>query len=1035
MADKKRVGVFFDGTGNHNENDKGIDKSNSNVGRLYDQYSGDDRFYEKGVGTADLTKKQIKKVHDAKGEDSFTMPWEEGDNRSDYYSETAQAVGHGMDTRVDNNLEKIKDFISDNPDSELTIDIFGFSRGAAEARFFINKANAYINEKNLQGKVKVGFVGIYDTVESDNVYNGRQGNINLNKDSADKIVHFTAKDERRDTFDLTTLKDKDGKLASNMEEIEMIGVHSDVGGGYNFTKKGEGEDCDADEEQCYRAEPAVRKCLTAPYLGGDNAILQRSLELDSFAKKHNYNILEKTRTFYMNPQTPVLSNTEVCAKMEHRVYDGLNNVHLNLMIDKARDAGVPLNWIDINNEDYSYNIKDEELKKYYQLKKENKPISQNLSEEIQSKYVNDSTIGLMNFDNDSGIFDADGKARDTILNKPNEAVPPNKVKEEKDYGQDNHVTLPSQNKYDYVTLPSQNKYDYVPFNFNKSNNDFLRSTRYKLKTNSPKQISPGQKRMNWVMDNVFNPLAKSMSLTTQKYVNETVNFTQSMAKGSYDRGLKGFYDNVNEGSYGKAFMNAAVGIPNVVLGAAEGLTNYVTDNKYEDKVKSIGDFVDIGMKGKGIASPIINPTKKSGVYNMLDSTIGAGNTFLSQTQAPHKSNTINVNLENKSQKLFKKLGLKHEKIPTLNHDQNLPDNVEGMYRKDDLTLKKNPRVSDKKAEAVAMHEIYHHTQKDKGLELWQEEAQANMIEKAYLNEIEEDSQEIEFDLIYAYTIKQFYEHEELEQLVCILDGDVSSAKKVYSNAMYVIAESKGKEINNIGYDNSQVKKVIGDSGFRYKESDRKYSLNEKGMQRNEFGIFTQTKEQINKDLEIESNDSKIGFSSDAKYNIFNKINSSGNDQFKVDGEGGLIFGATVKEDGNYYEGKIGMELSSGLSVEGRHSFIDGGAEIGAKATFSKGVGWSKDVKVAKLGEGVGGGFSVDTPIGSASVDARVEPWQVYKVVPSANPYKSIEEYEKANQKSVKTLKNISSKAMSRTQNMVCKSKTSGFLMKLLYGCD
>lgn len=55
MADKKRVGVFFDGTGNHNENDKGIDGSNSNVGRLYDQYSGDDRFYEKGVGTVDLT--------------------------------------------------------------------------------------------------------------------------------------------------------------------------------------------------------------------------------------------------------------------------------------------------------------------------------------------------------------------------------------------------------------------------------------------------------------------------------------------------------------------------------------------------------------------------------------------------------------------------------------------------------------------------------------------------------------------------------------------------------------------------------------------------------------------------------------------------------------------------------------------------------------------------------------------------------------------------------------------------------------------
>lgn len=205
---------------------------------------------------------------------------------------------------------------------------------------------------------------------------------------------------------------------------------------------------------------------------------------------------------------------------------------------------------------------------------------------------------------------------------------------------------------------------------------------------------------------------------------------------------------------------------------------------------------------------------------------------------------INVDLENKSHKLFKKLGLKHEKIPTLNHNQNLPSNVEGMYKKDDLSLKKNPRVSDKKAEAVAMHEIYHHSQKDKGLDLGQEETQANMIEKAYLNENQQDTQEIDFDLIYAYTIKQFYEHEELEKLVCILGGDGSSVRRIYSNAMCVITESKTKNSR----DKNSIKKVLFDSsGIKYKEPQKIYN----------DSSTTMTMEQFNKSQQLSIEREKI----------------------------------------------------------------------------------------------------------------------------------------------------------------------------------
>ncbi|CAA6801624.1 MAG: SH3 domain-containing protein [uncultured Sulfurovum sp.] len=186
---------------------------------------------------------------------------------------------------------------------------------------------------------------------------------------------------------------------------------------------------------------------------------------------------------------------------------------------------------------------------------------------------------------------------------------------------------------------------------------------------------------------------------------------------------------------------------------------------------------------------------------------------------------INVNLENKAKKLFTKLNLPYEKIPTLRHNEKLPSKIEGMYQKDKLSLRKNPRVSDKKAESVAMHEIYHHTQKDKGLELGQEEAQANKIEKAYLNENQERQEALDFDLIYAHTIKQFYEHEELEQLVRTLGGDASSARRVYANAMEVIAEAKNQKKNSnlVSQNVKQVRKVVGDSGVKYKKSENKFS--------------------------------------------------------------------------------------------------------------------------------------------------------------------------------------------------------------------
>ena len=167
--------------------------------------------------------------------------------------------------------------------------------------------------------------------------------------------------------------------------------------------------------------------------------------------------------------------------------------------------------------------------------------------------------------------------------------------------------------------------------------------------------------------------------------------------------------------------------------------------------------------------------------------------LLENTEKSHMSqkkrketSTINIDLEHKAKVFFNKLNLKFDKIPTLSHDEGLAEGVEGQYGQEKLSVRKNPRVSDKKAEAVVMHEIYHHIQKDKGLSLEEEEAGAKKIEEAYLNENQESNNAPDFDLIYAHTIKTFYEQDELEKLVHTFGGDRSSARVLYSTAMQII---------------------------------------------------------------------------------------------------------------------------------------------------------------------------------------------------------------------------------------------------------
>ena len=159
----------------------------------------------------------------------------------------------GIPAKVKKGVANVITLVKDNhTDKEviiekITLDVFGFSRGAAAARHFIHKAlfgekslqNQLIDELNykVQPKaVKVNFVGLYDTVSTYGVLKtalgiGSSNTISLNLDAivhAKQVVQLAAADEHREYFSLTNIR----SARSNGREIFLPGVHSDIGGGY-----------------------------------------------------------------------------------------------------------------------------------------------------------------------------------------------------------------------------------------------------------------------------------------------------------------------------------------------------------------------------------------------------------------------------------------------------------------------------------------------------------------------------------------------------------------------------------------------------------------------------------------------------------------------------------------------------------------------------------------------------------------------------------------------------------------------------------
>ena len=129
----------------------------------------------------------------------------------------------------------------------IRLSVFGFSRGAAQARVFCNwLTDALDKNRTLAGvPVSIDFLGIFDTVASVGVAQstllfeghggwGQERFLRVPKEIK-RVVHLVSGHEVRGSFPLDIVGDH-----PNCIELVYPGVHSDIGGGYPPGDQGRG---------------------------------------------------------------------------------------------------------------------------------------------------------------------------------------------------------------------------------------------------------------------------------------------------------------------------------------------------------------------------------------------------------------------------------------------------------------------------------------------------------------------------------------------------------------------------------------------------------------------------------------------------------------------------------------------------------------------------------------------------------------------------------------------------------------------------
>ena len=275
-----RISLFFDGTLNNRENIEereayevgNIGASGTTGQSLYMRNRGDDNNNSYDNGRTNIAVMEPHLKDKADGYDVYAKHYIAGQGAFTHKKDSVwgYAFGIGKSGVVGRAVEGISDvlnsiIISKKIDTTehyiklLTIDVFGFSRGAATARHAIymlfNRGESEYDEFTEEtiyafqpihelltdrgydikpSAVELRFAGLYDTVLSYIIsQKSESSNDVLNQTAvhyAQKALHLAAADEHRADFPLHNIK---STKSNGGEEYFLPGVHSDIGGSYN----------------------------------------------------------------------------------------------------------------------------------------------------------------------------------------------------------------------------------------------------------------------------------------------------------------------------------------------------------------------------------------------------------------------------------------------------------------------------------------------------------------------------------------------------------------------------------------------------------------------------------------------------------------------------------------------------------------------------------------------------------------------------------------------------------------------------------
>jgi hypothetical protein len=225
--------VFFDGTDNNRDQEmaKGTERrALSNVAKLFDAHK---------VNESNIAKRYIP---------GAGTPYPD---IGDTGGTRGSALGEGAEQRIKKALELLDEEVAKVPAQQklllINLTVFGFSRGAAQARAFMRDLAAKCAIQDgayaYKGKpLRIAFAGLFDTVCSayegwpsatftaNGGHNGWAHDMKL-PPMVEQTVHMNAAHELRRRFPLDSTR-VDAGYPDNTVEIWYPGVHSDVGGGY-----------------------------------------------------------------------------------------------------------------------------------------------------------------------------------------------------------------------------------------------------------------------------------------------------------------------------------------------------------------------------------------------------------------------------------------------------------------------------------------------------------------------------------------------------------------------------------------------------------------------------------------------------------------------------------------------------------------------------------------------------------------------------------------------------------------------------------